>query len=93
MIESLPLENTVNTVIESENIENKGKDVVLNDPTDVPCGSHLTSYKDLTGFPLFPQGTESSLLAKYLTREIWADYGSDVTNNGFSFKQFIFSGC
>lgn len=37
---------------------------------DVQAGDHLKSVEDLTGFPVFPEGTKS-LLSKYLTREIW----------------------
>ena len=37
---------------------------------DVKCGSHLKDPKELTGFPVFPEGTKS-LLMKHLTKEIW----------------------
>lgn len=40
---------------------------------DIMCGSHLKSPEDLTGFPVFPQGTKSSLM-KNLSKEIWAKY-------------------
>lgn len=38
--------------------------------TDIEVGRHLQTFKDLKGFPIFPDGTKS-LLSKYLTREIF----------------------
>lgn len=37
---------------------------------DVKAGSHLKTPDDLTGFPIFPEGTKS-LLSKYLNKEVW----------------------
>ena len=37
---------------------------------DVQCGPHLKTPEDLTGYPVFPEGTKS-LLSKNLTRELW----------------------
>lgn len=56
------------------------------------CSSKLKKPEDLTGFPVFPSGTKS-LLSKYLTRDIWAQYADQTDSYGFSFKQAIFSGC
>jgi hypothetical protein len=62
------------------------------DGPDVKCGSHLKSPEDLTGYPTFPPGT-SSMITKYLTRDIWNKYKDQKDNTDFSFKQAIFSGC
>lgn len=37
---------------------------------DQQVGRHLKAVSELTGFPIFPEGTKS-LLKKYLTREIF----------------------
>lgn len=37
---------------------------------DVNLADKPKSWKDLTGYPVFPAGTKS-LLAKYLTRDVW----------------------
>ncbi len=59
---------------------------------DMKVGSHLKSVEDLTGFPLFPEGTKS-LLMKNLTKDIFEKYSNEKDKFGFSFKQAIFSGC
>lgn len=59
---------------------------------DVHVDSQLGSWKDLTGFPIFPSGTKS-LLAKYLTKELWSKLKDSHDKFGFTFKQAIFSGC
>ena len=46
----------------------------------------------ITGFPIFPEGT-TSLLSKYLTREIWNELKDKKDSAGFSFKEAILSGC
>ena len=56
------------------------------------CGSHLTCPEDLVNWPQFPEGT-TSLLSKFLTKEIWEMYHDKVDAAGVSFKQCIFSGC
>jgi hypothetical protein len=38
---------------------------------DVHCSNKLASPADLTGFPVFPEGTKS-LLSKYLSKEVWS---------------------
>jgi len=58
---------------------------------DVKAGSHLKSSVELTGFPVFPAGTKS-LLCKYLSREIWAEYKNTKDKMNFDFKDGIFSG-
>jgi hypothetical protein len=52
---------------------------------DVECGSRLTKYKHLSGFPQFPPGTKS-LLSKYLTKEIWENLRFERDAYGFSFR-------
>jgi hypothetical protein len=42
----------------------------LPEAESVKVGSHLESADDITGFPIFPEGTKS-LLSKYLTPAIW----------------------
>ena len=54
-------------------------------------GSHLNSWKDITGFPHFPTGT-TSLLQKCLTKDIWEQCKDRRDKFGFTFKQCIFSG-
>lgn len=56
------------------------------------CGSHLGKPEDLVSFPVFPPGT-NSILAKYLTKEVWDKYHDKKDKFGVSFKQCIFSGC
>lgn len=59
---------------------------------DVKVGSHLKTSNELTGFPVFPEGTKS-LLSKYLSKDIWNHLKNVKDHHGFSFKQAIFSGC
>ena len=37
---------------------------------EVKCGPHLKKPEDLTGYPVFPEGTKS-LLSKNLSRDLW----------------------
>jgi hypothetical protein len=55
-------------------------------------GPQLKSSKELTGFPVFPEGIKS-LLKKNLTKEIWNKYKNEQDKFGFTFKKAIFSGC
>jgi hypothetical protein len=55
-------------------------------------GSHLKDAGDLTGFPIFPQGTKS-LLCQLLTRDIWSKYEFAKDKCNYTFKEAIFSGC
>ena len=59
---------------------------------DVMVGAHLNDPGDLSGFPIFPQGTKS-LLSKLLTRDDWKKYQYQKDKFGFTFKEAIFSGC
>ena len=59
---------------------------------DVQAGPNLKSINDLSGYPVFPAGT-TSLLSKYLSRDIWNQYHDKVDAKGVSFKQSILSGC
>ena len=56
------------------------------------CGSHLESYESLTMFPLFPEGTKSSV-ARFNTREVWDQFHDKKDSHGVSYKLCIFSGC
>lgn len=58
---------------------------------NVPCGLHLKSIDDLTGYPVFPEGTKS-LLSKFNTREIWEKYKDKKDAYNVSYKLCIFSG-
>ena len=59
---------------------------------DVECGSHLKDIGDLTGYPVFPEGTTSSV-CRFNTREIWAKFHDKRDVFGVSYKLCIFSGC
>jgi hypothetical protein len=39
----------------------------------IQAGPHLKSTSDITGFPVFPEGTHS-LLSKYMTKEVFEKY-------------------
>jgi len=62
------------------------------DDADILAGPHLKSPEDLTGFPVFPDGTKS-LLSKNLTRDVWNQLKDAKDAEGVSFKQGILSGC
>ena len=57
--------NGVKALLQKE-LELKPKKDIL----DQEVGSHLKTFKELKGFPIFPAGTKS-LLSKYLTRELF----------------------
>ena len=67
--------------------EKKGED-----EKDIQAGPHLKDPEDLTGFPVFPDGT-TSLLSKNLTRAVWDELKDKKDPHGVSFKQAILSGC
>ena len=55
--------------------------------------TELRSPADLgDDLPRFPAGTHS-LLARYLTPDVWDALRDAVDAHGFSFRQAIFSGC
>ena len=58
----------------------------------VKCGSHLESPDSLTDFPVFPEGTKSSV-ARFNTREIWDQFHDKTDSHGVPYKLCIFSGC
>ena len=60
--------------------------------TDVQCGSHLKTPEQITGFPVFPEGTKS-LLSKHLTRDVWEQLKDVQDDVGVSFPICILSGC
>ena len=59
---------------------------------DVECSSDLKCPEDLKGFPVFPAGNKS-LVAKYNTRDVWAQLKDKKDECGVSYKLCIFSGC
>ena len=59
---------------------------------DIQVGSHLKTHKDLTGFPIFPEGTKS-LLKKHLSKDLFKKFKDAKDKFGFSFTKAIFSGC
>lgn len=78
---------------------NAPKQALREPDVDVKCGSHLKTYKDLTGFPVFPPGTKS-LLCKYLPKERWErmkglceQVPDSKGSHEFKFLEAIFSGC
>ena len=62
------------------------------EPEEVKCGPHLKDPEQLTGYPVFPEGTKS-LLAKNLSRDLWNQLKDTKDKHGVSFKQAILSGC
>jgi hypothetical protein len=51
----------------------------------IKCGSHLKKTTDITGFPEFPAGTKS-LLSKFLTKDVFAEYHGKKDKAGVSFE-------
>lgn len=63
------------------------------DPSlETMVGPHLNTPEDIQGFPIFPEGT-TSLLQKYLTKEVWLKCCDKRDKHGYTFRQAIFSGC
>ena len=60
--------------------------------TKIKGGPHLKKPEDITGMVEFPAGT-TSLLSKYLTPEVFAEYQGKKDKAGVSFEQMILSGC
>ena len=58
---------------------------------DIQAGPHLKVPEDLTGYPVFPEGTKS-LLSKYLSRDVWNSLKDKKDAAGVSFKTAILSG-
>ena len=52
---------------------------------DIVAGPHLKSPSDITGFPVFPEGTKS-LLCKYLSKELFEKYYYLKDTAGVSFE-------
>ena len=52
---------------------------------EVKCGPHLKNPGQLTGYPVFPEGTKS-LLAKNLSRDLWNQLKDTKDKHGVSFK-------
>jgi hypothetical protein len=57
------------------------------------CGPWLKTVDDLVDWPLFPENQSGSLVAKYLTKEIWDEYKDQKDACGVSFKMCVLSGC
>jgi len=53
----------------------------------------LGKPEDLVSFPEFPFNQNSSLLAQFLTKDLWNKFHDQKDKFGVSFKQCIFSGC
>jgi hypothetical protein len=51
---------------------------------DVQVGSHLANPETLTGFPIFPAGTKSSV-CRLLTRELYEELADVKDPYGFTF--------
>ena len=60
-------------------------------PGTVNAGPHLKKPEDITGLPVFPAGT-TSLLSKYLSKEVYDKYKGKKDKAGVSFEQMILSG-
>ena len=60
-------------------------------PGTVKAGPHLKKPEDITGLPIFPAGT-TSLLSKYLTKDVYEKYKGKKDKAGVSFEQMILSG-
>jgi arginine kinase len=58
----------------------------------VKAGPHLKKPEDITGFVEFPAGT-TSLVSKYLTKDVYEKYKGKKDKAGVSFEQMILSGC
>ena len=65
-----------------------------NKTADVPvkAGPHLKKPEDITGFVEFPAGT-TSLVSKYLTKDVYNKYKGQKDKAGVSFEQMVLSGC
>ena len=59
---------------------------------DVMCGSTLEGPESLTGFPIFPEGTKSSV-ARFNTHDVWSKLKDKKDAYNVSYKLCIFSGC
>ena len=59
---------------------------------NIPCGPGLQSHENLTGFPLFPEGTKSSV-ARFNTQEVWGKLHGKKDAQGVPYELCIFSGC
>lgn len=58
---------------------------------DITAGAHLKTPEDITGYPLFPSGC-TSLLSKYLTKDVYEKYKGKKDSCGVSFERMILSG-
>jgi len=54
-------------------------------PGTVNAGPHLKKPEDITGLPVFPAGT-TSLLSKYLSKEVYDKYKGKKDKAGVSFE-------
>ena len=69
--------NGVKAMIEAEKL--------LEAAVPIKAGAHLKTIEDLTGFPVFPEGTVS-LLCKYLTKDIYEKFKGRKDKAGVSFE-------
>lgn len=59
---------------------------------DCPVGKHTETAADITGFPVFPAGTKSSV-ATNLTRDVWNKCFDKKDMFGATLQQQVLSGC
>ncbi len=86
-------QSSVNTVVvTTENTPKQDEEEEPSNAPDVTCGSHLKSIDDLTGFPVFPEGTTSAV-SRFNTREMWKQFHDKKDVYGVPYKLCIFSGC
>jgi arginine kinase len=85
--------NGVKAMIESEKKLQKAAAPAGGDKKEEECkaGTHLKKPEDITGFPVFPEGTKS-LLSKCLTRDVWNKLKDAKDKHDFTLRQAILSG-
>ena len=84
--------NRFNLHIYHNLISSLNQDIMVEQTARTQCGNALNAEADLTGWPEFPAGT-TSLVSKYLTKEVWDEYKDEKDAAGVSFKTCVFSGC
>ena len=72
--ESLKFIHSENAQAQSVIEEKKGDTSPTAQSEPIPetiCGRHLKDVDDLRSFPIFKDGERSSLLSKFLTKDVW----------------------
>eukprot|EP00347_Sterkiella_histriomuscorum_P011486 403372271 len=84
-----------NQVIQSSNISSTQQIAdqpnISNNLRQIIVGPGLENYQQLVDYPIIPPENKS-LLAKYLTPDVWKELENQEDISGFSFKQAIFKG-